>query len=182
LRAVKNRNDGFIREAQSREKNGIKTLILIRHAKSDWGDSSARDFDRALNARGKRDAPVMGQRLASRNIQPDAFIVSTACRAKTTARLMAPALGFSFTDIQWKDKLYLASPATMKSVICQTAEHVQTLALLAHNPGITELANQLAGMDIGNVPTCGVVLLELPAEPWAELNHARLLDFDYPKK
>ena len=160
----------------------MKTLILIRHAKSDWSDFSARDFDRELNARGKRDAPVMGQRLAARDIQPDAFIVSTACRAKATARLMAPALGFSFEDIDWRDELYMASPSTMKSVIRQTADHVQSLALLAHNPGITELACQLANTNISNVPTCGVITLELPVDHWAELNHARLLDFDYPKK
>jgi phosphohistidine phosphatase len=160
----------------------MKTLILIRHAKSDWSDFSARDFDRKLNARGKRDAPVMGQRLAERDIQPDAFIVSTACRAKATARLMAPALGFSFEDIDWRDELYMASPSTMKSVIRQTADQVQTLALLAHNPGITELVNQLTSANISNIPTCGVAILELPVDHWAELNHARLLDFDYPKK
>ncbi len=160
----------------------MKTLILIRHAKSDWSDFSARDFDRKLNARGKRDAPVMGQRLASRDIQPDTFIVSTACRAKATARLMAPALGFSFEDIDWRDELYMASPSTMKSVIRQTADHIQTLALLAHNPGITELANQLTAANISNIPTCGVAILELPVDHWAELNHACLLDFDYPKK
>jgi phosphohistidine phosphatase len=161
----------------------MKTLVLIRHAKSDWSDFSVRDFDRKLNARGKRDAPIMGQRLAERHIQPDAFTVSTACRAKATARLMAPALGFSFADINWKDELYLSSPSTMKSVIRQTADHVRTLALLAHNPGITELVCQLANTDIGNVPTCGVITLELPVDCWSEVsNRARLLDFDYPKK
>lgn len=160
----------------------MKTLILIRHAKSDWSDFSARDFDRELNARGKHDAPLMGQRLAARDIQPDAFTVSTACRAKATAKLMAPALGFSFADIQWKNELYLASPSTMRSVIRQTADHIQTLVLLAHNPGITELANQLAAANISNIPTCGVVTFELPIDQWAELNHAHLIDFDYPKK
>ena len=161
----------------------MKTLILMRHAKSDWGDFSARDFDRELNARGKRDAPLMGQRLAARDIQPDAFTVSTACRAKTTAGLMAPVLGFSLADIQWIDELYLASPATMKSVIRQTADDVQTLALLAHNPGVTELVNQLTNTDIDNVPTCGVLTLSLPVDHWSELrNNAELIDFDYPKR
>jgi phosphohistidine phosphatase len=125
----------------------------------------------------------MGQRLAARSIKPDAFVVSTACRAKATARLMTSAIGFSIADVEWKDELYLASPLTIKSVIRQTANHVQTLALLAHNPGITELANQLVGMDISNVPTCGVITLELSADHWAEANNnATLLDFDYPKK
>ncbi len=161
----------------------MKTLILIRHAKSDWSDLSARDFDRELNARGKRDAPVMAKRLALHNIQPDAFTVSTACRAKATACLMAPALGFSFADIEWKDKLYMASPSTMKSVIRQTADHIQTLALLAHNPGITELANQFTNTAISNVPTCGVITIEFSVDHWSDVdNNARLLDFDYPKK
>ena len=161
----------------------MKTLILMRHAKSDWDDFNASDFDRELNARGKRDAPLMGYRLAACAIQPDAFMVSTACRAKSTAELMVPALGFSLAEIDWRDELYLASPSAMKSVIRQTADHVQTLALLAHNPGITELVNQLAGTDISNVPTCGVITLELPVDHWIDVgNKATLLDFDYPKR
>jgi len=107
----------------------MKKLILIRHAKSDWSDFNARDFDRELNARGKHDAPVMGQRLAARGKLPDAFVVSTARRAKATAELIAPALGFAVADIQWKDELYLSSPSTMKAVIRQSTDHVQTLAL-----------------------------------------------------
>lgn len=161
----------------------MKTLILIRHAKSDWSDSSVRDFDRELNARGKCDAPLMGQRLAAGDIQPDVFVVSTACRAKATARLIAPALSFPVADIDWRDELYLASPATMKSLIRQTADDVQTLALLAHNPGITELVNQLTNTDIDNVPTCGVLILSLPVDHWSELsNNAELIDFDYPRR
>ena len=161
----------------------MKTLILIRHAKSDWSDFNARDFDRELNTRGQHDAPLMGRKLAARDIHPDAFIVSTARRAQATARLIIPALGFPETDIQWKDELYLSSPATMKSMIRQTPDHVQTLALVAHNPGITELVNQLANADISNVPTCGVITLQLPVDHWAEVwNNARLLDFDYPKR
>jgi phosphohistidine phosphatase len=70
----------------------------------------------------------------------------------------------------------------MKYVIRQTADHVQALALLAHNPGITELACQLANTEISNVPICGVVTFELPVDHWAEVNHAHLLDFDYPRK
>lgn len=156
-------------------------MVLIRHAKSDWSDFSAADFDRDLNARGKHDAPVMGQRLAARGIQADAFMVSSACRAKATARLIIPALSFPETDIQWKNKLYLASPSTMKSLIRRAAEHAQTLVLLAHNPGLTELAKQLTGTHITNIPTCGVVTLELPIQHWTELSgNARLLDFDYP--
>ncbi len=161
----------------------MKTLILIRHAKSDWSDFNASDYNRELNARGKRDATTIGQRLAKRGIQADAFIASTACRAKATTGLIIPSLDFPERDIQWENRLYLASPSTMKAAIRQTEIHVQTLILLAHNPGITELANQLARANITNVPTCGVVTLALPIHHWPELNsHANLLDFDYPKK
>lgn len=162
----------------------MKTLILIRHAKSSWDDLSLRDFDRDLNKRGRRDAPEMGRRLAARYAILDAFVVSTACRARATAELMAGELDFPPERIEFRDELYLASPSTMLDVIRQVPDSVQTLALLAHNPGITELANRLSGgRRIDNMPTSGVATFNLSADSWRQIGGgAELIDFDYPKR
>ena len=163
---------------------GMKRLLLIRHAKSSWDDLSLRDFDRGLNKRGNRDAPEMGRRLVARKLLPDAFVVSTACRARETAKLITGELGFSADQIDFRDELYLSSPAVMLDVIRQTPKEVETLALVAHNPGITELANQLAGgRRIDNMPTCAIATFELPIEDWRRAGReAELVDFDYPKR
>lgn len=162
----------------------MKTVLLIRHAKSDWDDPSRRDFDRGLNGRGRRDAPEMGRRLAARQIMPDAFVVSTARRARATAQLISGELGFPADQIGFRDELYLASPEVMLDVIRQTPEDVETLALVAHNPGMTELASRLAGGgQIDNMPTCAIATFELPIDDWREAGRqARLVDFDYPKR
>jgi len=161
----------------------MKRLILIRHAKSGWDDFSARDFDRDLNDRGRRDAPEMGRRLAGKEPMPDAVLVSTAVRARSTASLMIPETGISSTQVMYLDELYLASASDMMKIVRKVPDDVQTLALLAHNPGITELTNRLAKTYIHNIPTCGMTTLQLPIEQWKSAGSgALLLDFDYPKK
>ena len=162
----------------------MKRLLLIRHAKSSWEDLALRDFDRDLNERGRRDAPRMGERLAARGDRPDVFVVSTARRARSTAELLAAELAFPIDRIGFRDELYLSSPAVMLDVIRQTAKEVETLALVAHNPGITELANQLAGgRRIDNMPTCAIATFQLPIDDWRQAGReAELVDFDYPKR
>ncbi|NWF39082.1 phosphoglycerate mutase [Mariprofundus sp. NF] len=162
----------------------MKQLILVRHAKSSWDDLSARDFDRDLNDRGRGDASDMGARLAKRRgFKPDAFLISSSQRTRSTAYLMADQFNFAHADIELKDELYLASPSTMLKVIRQTPDHVQQLIILAHNPGITELTNRLARTYINNVPTCGLAILEMDISSWHEVgSRALLLDFDYPKR
>ena len=162
----------------------MKRLLLIRHAKSSWEDLALRDFDRDLNKRGRNDAPKMGKRLVAQGDRPDAFVVSTARRAKATAELLAAELEFPIDRIDFRDELYLSSPEVMLDVIRQAPKEAGTLALVAHNPGITELVNKLAGgRRIDNVPTCGVAIFELPIDDWSQIGReAELVDFDYPKR
>jgi len=165
----------------------MKTLILIRHAKSSWADLGASDFDRSLNHRGLHDAPIMGERLAARldasDIGLDAFVCSTARRAAETAENMVMHMQFPIERVDWRSALYLSSPETMLDVIRSMPDDVASAALLAHNPGITELAEQLTGKYFGNMPTCGVVTLSLPIESWLDADgRAELVDFDYPKR
>ncbi|ATX82999.1 phosphohistidine phosphatase [Mariprofundus ferrinatatus] len=161
----------------------MKQLILIRHAKSSWDDLAARDFDRDLSGRGLRDAPEMGRRLAERGLVPDALVISASRRTRATAALLVEPLGLPDEAIEARNELYLASPDTMLKLIRHTPDHIGRLAMLAHNPGITELANRLSESRIDNIPTCGVAIFELPVDSWRDAGRGgRLLDFDYPKR
>lgn len=165
----------------------MKTLILIRHAKSSWNAPNSSDFDRVLNARGLSDAPMMGERLAQRlaNKQQtlDILLSSSACRADQTARLLATSLAMDEAAIDWHRALYLASPRTMLRLIHSLPDTVNTMALVAHNPGISELAEQLTGTYIGDIPTCSVITIALPVQHWRDVSDAAdLLDYDYPKR
>ncbi len=165
----------------------MKTLILIRHAKSSWNEPGNTDFERSLNHRGMNDAPMMGRRLAARlgagNLKLDGFYCSDARRASQTATLLANELAFPLASINWRRELYLASPAAMVNVIQSAPDETTTLALLAHNPGITELAEQLTGTYFGNVPTCGIITIRSPVKHWVDVgNQADLIDFDFPKR
>ncbi len=165
----------------------MKTLILIRHAKSSWNDVGARDVDRKLNHRGRSDAPEMARRLAAQlerdQLKLEAFLCSSARRAAETGSLLAAGLGFPPASIDWRNELYLASPATMLDVIRSVPDQCSVVALLAHNPGITELAEQLTGTYLGNIPTCGMITLRLSVESWQDtVGRAELVDFDFPKR
>jgi len=165
----------------------MKTLILIRHAKSDWAAPAMADYDRGLNSRGSSDAAMMGerlqQRLSTNKQQIEVFLSSSAQRAAQTTRLLSTPLHLASDTIDWRRELYLASPHTMLEIIRTTPSDVNSLALLAHNPGITELAEKLTGEFLGNVPTCGVITIAIPIDDWCDTgNWADLIDFDFPKR
>ncbi len=160
----------------------MKLLTLIRHAKSSWSQPELDDFERPLNRRGERDAPKMGKRLAALEPHPDRFVSSPAVRARRTAEVIADAVSGAAPELV--DSLYLASPGRMLGVVHDLDDALEHVALVAHNPGTTEFANALADIRIDNVPTCGVVRLELAVDHWRDtaFGCARLLDFDFPKK
>lgn len=162
---------------------GVKTLILVRHAKSDWGNPGLADFDRPLNDRGKRDAPVMAQRLQQRNVTIDAFIASPAKRAAKTARIFAETFGRKKEDILFKEELYLAEPSVFFTIIQQTDDEFNSIAVFSHNNGITDFANMLTDARIDNIPTCGVFAIKTYCNNWADFSTAKkeYWFFDYPK-
>jgi len=162
----------------------MKSLILIRHAKSSWSDPDLADIDRPLNARGKRDAPAMGERLARRGIEPDGFVASPAKRARKTARAIAGAIGFPNGAIEWDARVYEASAMGLMDLVAGFDDAFDRIALVGHNPAMTELANLLGAGGIDNVPTCGIVEIEFPIHRWRDLPSTPgvLTCFDYPKK
>ena len=161
----------------------MKTLILTRHAKSDWSNLHQKDFERELNERGLRDAPMMGKRLLNRNIQLDLMVSSTAKRAAQTAKLIAKELKYASGEIQWEDSLYHAPPAIIQEAIFDISNKINTLMIVCHNPGITDFVNKLTNHLIEDMPTCGMCALQFPVEKWEDLPTAKaqLLFYDFPK-
>lgn len=161
-----------------------KRITLIRHAKSDWGDPERSDFDRPLNARGEQDAPFMGSKLAEANVRFDLLLASPAMRAFATARAICTGIGYNVNAIDFRQTLYLAAASEMMDLIQTLDDPYQHIALVAHNPGLTTLANVLGDMRIDNLPTCGIVMLEANIDRWCDLKSgcATTRDFLYPKR
>lgn len=162
----------------------MKYFTLLRHAKSSWDDPGLADHDRPLNQRGKRDAPRMGARLLQRKERPSLILTSTAARARATARLVADALGYPREFLQSDKRLYHADPRGILAVVAEQDDNFAHIVVVGHNPGFTDLANQLIpDWRIDNVPTAGVVAIELPIDHWADTPtaHGRLRFYDFPK-
>ena len=162
----------------------MKNLTLLRHAKSSWSDASLADFDRPLNRRGERNAPDMGDRIAAAGIRPSMIISSPAARAITTARIVARQIGYPAEFLQRDERLYLATLATLLDFVGEQESKVNNLMLVGHNPGLTEFANYLVPGLTDNVPTCGVVSVNVDADDW-NLGAARGIEleiYDYPKR
>lgn len=156
-----------------------RQLFLIRHAKSSWKDETLADIVRPLNRRGNRDAPEMGQRLLARGIRPQVIATSPAVRAHTTANIIAEQLQFEGTFVV-DSELYGASPDEVLGMIRKLDPEVHCAIFVGHNPGLTELANVWADEEIDNVPTCGIVAVQLA--DWCVPTDGQLVDFDYPKR
>ncbi|HWI30638.1 MAG TPA: histidine phosphatase family protein [Microbacterium sp.] len=140
----------------------MKTLVLVRHAKSSWDDPGLDDHDRPLNQRGERDAPRMARRLAGTGVRPDAILSSTAVRALTTAEVFGAVLG---VQVERLERLYGASPATIARVVA--ARDVDSVLVVAHDPGLSILAARLAP-GIVHMPTCAVATFTWWDEAWHE--------------
>ncbi|WP_316821133.1 SixA phosphatase family protein [Pedobacter gandavensis] len=160
-----------------------KQLLLIRHGKSDWGNSHISDFDRPLNARGLRNAPEMATRILKKDQVPQLLVSSPAVRALTTARNFAQVWNKPLSQIQEETTIYEANVPALLKIVNQLNNKHHSVALFGHNPGLTEFANYLSNANIYNIPTCGTVLIEFPFEKWEEISHhtGNLLAFDYPK-
>jgi phosphohistidine phosphatase len=159
-------------------------LWLIRHAKSDWSTPGQDDFDRPLNDRGQRDGPRMAAWLAAQR-KPAAWIwCSDAVRARSTAEFVRAGFAAAGPELVLDHRLYLAGPEQLLDVLRETPDTIESVALIAHNPGLTELVNLLAGSAVlDNLPTFGVAALRVPA-PWVDLRFGagRMVELVSPKR
>jgi len=137
------------------------SLVLVRHAKSDWADPSLDDHDRPLNARGLRDAPTMAQRLVETGLRPDTIIASTALRAATTAEFFGAAFGL---PVERQERLYGAPAALLLGAAAETG--ARSVVVVAHDPGMTVLAGRLSGDAIAHMPTCAIATFTWDEDSW----------------
>lgn len=162
----------------------MKILTLVRHAKSSRKEPWTSDFDRPLNGRGKRDAPEMGARLAAAGARPSLVVSSPARRARKTARILAEAIDYPKKKVREEPGIYEADAGTLLKIVRNLPGKVKHAMLVGHNPGFTDLAEELTGETIGNLPTCGMVTVEFDAANWGKIGpgRGRLVHFDYPKR
>ncbi len=163
-----------------RYKTSMKRLVIIRHAKSSWANALLEDFDRPLNDRGKKDAPMMAKRLKEKKISPDLFITSPAKRANSTAKRFAKVFEFDKKNIKKEPKLYHASESMILKIAREFNDKLQVVFLFGHNPGLTNFVNYASNLEIDNIPTSGITVLEVST--WKKLGKekAKAVYFDYP--
>jgi phosphohistidine phosphatase len=161
----------------------MKTLIVVRHAKSSWDNEGLDDKERPLNDRGNKDAPEMAKRLRKKDIQIDLLVSSPAKRAFRTARYFAEEFKFSKKDIISTEKLYDAGKENFYDVIAKLDDKIKTVAVFSHNPGITSFVNSLTSVQIDNLPTSGVFAVQANSDKWTEFKDSEkvFLFFDFPK-
>ena len=156
----------------------MTTLILVRHAKSDWGDARLDDHDRPLNDRGLRDAPAMAARLADSGVFPDAILSSTALRARPTAGFFGRTLGL---EPELREELYGAPAHALLEAAAGSG--VSSVLIVAHDPGMTVLAEQLSDGGIAHMPTCAVARFTWYEPDWdvASAVEPATWSFDSPR-
>lgn len=162
----------------------MKTLTIVRHAKSSWKDTSLPDRQRPLNRRGARDASEMGRRIRERGIRPSLIVSSPAIRAWATAQEVADAIGYPKEFLQKEDGLYLASVDDILDILVAQDNGFNNIMLFGHNPGFTDFANFLVPGLTDNLPTAGLVTVDIDRDDWSlyERPATRLLVHDWPKK
>jgi phosphohistidine phosphatase len=164
----------------------MKTLFLIRHAKSSWATLGLRDIDRTLELRGHNDAPRMAKHLKKMGIKPDLLVSSPAVRARTTAEYFAKEFGIAPESIDNQQDVYEADERDIAHVIRELPDSANTVFLFGHNPTFTYVADSYSRKDrFENVPTCGIVQIQSNTEgtSWENFNPktAEVKGFWYPK-
>jgi phosphohistidine phosphatase len=160
----------------------MKRLFLLRHAKSSWNHPELRDFERTLNERGNQEAEKMGVRLKERGVIPDRIVSSPAVRAAQTAEIVADRLNYPKENILWQNTIYDASAGELLRCIQDLNDADKQILFIGHNPGISALARHLTGRDIGEMPTCGIAVIDLNVTNWAKVNRdsGNLVFQDHP--
>lgn len=161
----------------------MKTLLLLRHAKSSWDHADLKDHDRPLSPRGARDAPRIGRLLAERDLAPTRILTSTAVRAVSTAELVAAACGGS-PPIETLEALYLAAPEAYMAAVRDHGGEADRLLLVGHNPGLTTLVTRLTGA-CEPMPTAALARVEFEAGAWGDVAAGapgRLVDLWRPEE
>ncbi len=163
----------------------MKEIIVVRHAKSDWGNEGLKDIDRCLNERGYTDAYHLATWFSKNKKSPDLLLSSTATRALSTALIFARAMEQPISKFALEPDIYEAETETLLKVLRQQNDEAKSLMLFGHNPGLTNLCNELADeFYMDNLPTCGMVFLQFECSKWKELKSksGKVKDHVFPKE
>jgi phosphohistidine phosphatase len=162
----------------------MRTLYLVRHAKSSWDSPGLRDFDRPLNERGLNDAPKMAKTLLKMGLKPDLIVSSPAKRALTTAQFFAKTFELADAAFVQEPRIYEAFSTDILQIISKLPNEAKVVMLFGHNPTFTDVANRFTDDFIDNVPTCGIVRIESKADTWDALyeGNGRVTACFFPKE
>ena len=160
----------------------MKSLIIVRHCKSSWADLSLSDFDRPLNKRGNIDGELMSNYLREKEKKIDKLILSTSKRTRLTSKYFTEKIHFD--SISYLDELYHASYSDIINIISKVENNFNSIMVIGHNPGLTELINQYTIMNIYNLPTTGVVKVEFKGDKWERIteNKGKIVYKKFPKE
>ncbi len=161
----------------------MKTLLMMRHAKSSWKEKDLKDHKRPLSKRGKRNAPQMGELVKEKELLPQLILSSDAVRARQTAELFAEASGYT-GEIKYLDDFYMAEADEYLDELNKVPDDLERVMIIGHNPGLESLLPMLTNR-VESLPTAAVAYLNLPIESWKKLNkktRAELIEIWRPKE
>lgn len=159
----------------------MKTLLLMRHAKSSWKDTGLADYERPLKKRGKKDSARVAKHLAKKDLVPQLILCSSAKRARQTAKILMDECDYQ-VDIEYLDSFYMAEPGIFYETL-KTVPDVHSVMLIGHNPGLETLL-QLLNRKIASLPTAALACLSLQIDSWQDLDEdttAELVEFWLPR-
>jgi len=148
----------------------MKTLLLIRHAKAEWDDFGQKDISRSLSERGIKQAHCIANSISAKGLVPDMMVSSSAKRTVMTTQILLSGMDAAEPQVQYRDDLYLAEADTLFAVARQADDSIESLAIVAHNPGLSELSNHLLSNAIGDMSTASVVAITWPVRHWSDIS------------
>ncbi len=159
-----------------------KKLIIVRHSKSSWKDLSLDDFNRPLNKRGKEDGPIISNYLSKRTNFIDLLHSSSSVRTFQTSKFFTERI--KFAKVKYDDNLYHSSSESILNLIKNYSNEYSSVLLIAHNPGLTHLINQITNISLDNLPTTGLAEIHFSCNKWNEISskNSNLIDLKFPKQ
>ena len=160
----------------------MKKLIIVRHSKSSWKDLSLSDFNRPLNGRGKSDGPLMADYLKSKINKIDYLHSSSSVRTFETSKYFINQIQFG--KVEYDDSLYHSSATSILNMIMSYSDNYQSSMIIAHNPGLTNLINNITNISLDNLPTTGIAEIEFNCDRWSKISYENsdLVDLKFPKQ
>lgn len=159
----------------------MKTLYIVRHAKSSWEYSGIDDIDRPLKKRGIKDAHLMSKFLAKEIKRPDVFVSSSANRALHTAIIFCENLGYPLANLQIKRQLYSFSDGYLVKTVCALDDAFSSAIIFSHDHGINTFVNKYGNVPIAHVSTCGIIGLQFQEKHWKNIKKGKTLMVEFPK-